>query len=51
MLEREVWKTISSVLLHPGLLRAGLEKMIESERELLAIEPVEQIAHWAEQVE
>ncbi len=51
MLEREVWKTISSVLLRPVLLRAGLEKMIESERELLAIEPVEQIAHWAEQVE
>ena len=51
ILEREVWSTVSSTLLRPDLLRAGLEKMIETERELLATEPAEQIAHWAEQVE
>jgi site-specific DNA recombinase len=51
ILEREVWKTVSSALLHPDLLRSGLEKMIESERELMAAKPAEQIGHWAEQVE
>ena len=51
ILEREVWSTVSSTLLRPDLLRAGLEKMIETERELLATEPAEQIAHWAKQVE
>jgi site-specific DNA recombinase len=51
ILEREVWSAVSSALLHPDLLRAGLRKMIESERELLATHPAEQIAHWAKQVE
>jgi hypothetical protein len=30
VLEREVWNTVSSILRHPDLLRAGLEKMLES---------------------
>ena len=38
-------------MMHPELLRAGLRKMIESETELLAIQPAEQTAHWFKQVE
>jgi Recombinase zinc beta ribbon domain len=51
LLEWEVWRAVSSALMHPELLRAGLRKMIESERELLATQPAEQIAHWAKQME
>jgi site-specific DNA recombinase len=51
ILEKDVWETVASVLIHPDLLRAGLQKMVESERKLLATEPAKQIARWAEQVE
>ena len=44
VLERDVWSTVSSALLRPDLLRAGLEKMVESERGLAAGTPTEQIA-------
>ncbi len=50
-LEREVWESVSSALRCPARLRRGLKKMIESERELLATRPEEQIARWGEQVE
>jgi hypothetical protein len=51
VLEREVWETVSSILMHPNLLRRGLKKMIESEKELMSTRPQEQIGRWAEQVE
>ena len=50
-LEREAWEAVSSALLHPDRLRAGLEKMIESRRESLATKPDEQIARWAAEVQ
>src|SRR5919202_6218576 len=37
--------------MHPDLLRRGLKKMIDSEKELLSTRPQEQIGRWAEQVE
>ena len=48
--QRDVWETVSSILMHPNLLR-GLKKMIESEKELLSTRPQEQIGRWAEQIE
>src|SRR5215203_1085571 len=51
VLEREAWETVSSILLRPDLLKAGLEKVMESEKQALATEPEEQIARWAEHVE
>jgi hypothetical protein len=50
-LERVAWEAVSSALLHPDRLRAGLEKMIESRRESLATKPDEQIARWAAEVQ
>ena len=50
-LEREVWKAVSAALQRPERLRAGLEKMIESKRALLATNPDEQIARWTNEVE
>ena len=50
-LEREAWEAVSSLLLRPELLRAGLKQMIESKRELLATKPEEQNACWGEQLE
>jgi hypothetical protein len=50
-LEREAWETVSSALRHPDRLRAGLEKMIESRKESLAMMPEEQIARWATEVQ
>ena len=50
-MEREAWETVSSILLRPDLLKAGLEKVMESEKQALATEPEEQIARWAEHVE
>jgi hypothetical protein len=49
--QRGLWETVSSILMHPNLLRRGLKKMIESEKELLSTRPQEQIGRWAEQVE
>jgi DNA invertase Pin-like site-specific DNA recombinase len=50
-LEREAWKAISSALRRPARLRAGLNKMIESERRNLATRPEKEIAHWSTQIE
>src|SRR5215212_1297850 len=50
-LEQEAWEAVSSTLRHPARLRAGLKKMIESERWTLATRPEKQIARWAEQIE
>ena len=50
-MERVAWEAVSSALLHPDRLRAGLEKMIESRRESLATKPDEQIARWAAEVQ
>jgi site-specific DNA recombinase len=50
-LEQEAWKVVSSALRHPARLRAGLKKMIESERWTLATRPEKQIARWSEQIE
>jgi hypothetical protein len=49
--QRGLWETVSSILMHPNLLRRGLKKMIESEKELLSTRPQEQIGRWAEQIE
>lgn len=50
-LEQEAWEAVSSALRHPARLRAGLKKMIESERWTLASRPEKQIARWSEQIE
>jgi site-specific DNA recombinase len=50
-LEREAWEAVSPALRCPYRLRAGLEKMIESQRELLATKSDEQIARWAAEAE
>ncbi len=51
ILEREVWEMVSSALRRPVRLRAGLQRMIESRRKLLAAEPEKQIARWAAQID
>ena len=49
-LEQEVWKKVHATLRRLDRLRAGLKKMIESKRELLATDLWEQIARWVEQI-